>query len=420
MKSSSSLRLVNESQEQVLAETAPLAEAFAKAGRSLYLVGGIVRDLQLGMPLESLDFDLTTEARPDEIKRLVDPLSDAVWTQGEKFGTIGCQIGERPFEITTFRAETYSDDTRKPEVQFGDDIEFDLSRRDFTVNAMALDVATGELMDPFDGATALAARELRTPIEAEVSFADDPLRILRAARFIARYDLVVDPAVTEAATSLIGRMSIVSAERIRDELDKLLTASAPSAGLAFLSEVGAWPFVSSAIAATELPEIGEQLDRSRVDITLRRAVVFSHCKARDRAEQLEQLRYSNVESRELRLILAGLDLVTDSREDVEAPTVRRLVKRVGYDLMPTLLELVEVAGVPDRQLGSRFAELEAAEDLANLAPELSGDDIMDLLGIEPGTEVGAALSVLQQRRFEEGPLDREGEVAYLFEKYKRR
>lgn len=408
------------SQEQVLREVAPLAEVFGNAGRSLYLVGGIVRDLHLDAPLEALDFDLTTDARPDEIKRLVDPLSDAVWTQGEKFGTIGCQINERPYEITTFRAESYTDDTRKPEVQFGDDIEVDLSRRDFTVNAMAINVATGELMDPFGGSSALGERVLRTPIEPEVSFTDDPLRILRAARFIARYDLVVGPDVMAAAKSLIHRMSIVSAERIRDEFDKLLAAPSPSTGIAFLAEVGAWPFVSSAIAESKLEAMGEQLDSSRVDNTLRRAVVFSHCRPKDRADQLEHLRYSNSESRQLRLILAGLDLVTDSREEVAAPTVRRLVKRVGYDSLPTLLELVDVLGVPDRELGERFAELDAGEDLSDLTPVLTGDDIMGLLGIEPGPEVGAAMSVLQQRRLEEGPLDRVGEVAHLFEKYKRR
>lgn len=401
-------------------EVAPLADAFVSAGRSLYLVGGIVRDLHLAMPLDSLDFDLTTEARPDEIKRLVEPLSEAVWTQGEKFGTIGCQIDGRPYEITTFRAESYTDDSRKPDVQFGDDIEFDLSRRDFTVNAMAIDVATGEVLDPFGGVSALSERVLRTPIEPEVSFTDDPLRILRAARFIARYDLAVGSDVMAAATLLIDRMSIVSAERIRDEFDKLLAAEEPSNGLAFLAEVGAWPFISSAIAVSKLSTMGEQLDRARVDNTLRRAVVFSHCKPKDRADQLDHLRYSNAESRELRLILAGLDLVTDSREAIEAPTVRRLVKRVGYESIPTLLELVDVLGVPDRQLGQQFAALDAAEDLSDLTPELTGDDIMSLLGIDSGPEVGAAMSVLQQRRLAEGPLDRESEIAYLFEKYRRR
>ena len=415
-----SLGAVNELREQVVREAEPLALAFANAGHSLYLVGGIVRDLHLGMALDELDFDLTTEARPAEIKRLVDPLSDAVWTQGEKFGTIGCQINGRPYEITTHRAESYSDDSRKPEVQFGDDIEVDLSRRDFTVNAMAIDLVSGELFDPFGGEAALSDRVLRTPIEPEVSFSDDPLRILRAARFIARYDLVVDADVIAAAKALIDRMSIVSEERIRDELDKLLLAPRPASGLAFLVEVGAWPFVSSSIDASELALIGEELDRAPLDNMVRRAVMFSHCPAAERADQFNHLKYSNAESRQLRLTLAGLDLVTQAEDDFEAPTVRRMVARIKYDSMSTLLEVISTLQVPDRGLKKLFEELDAAEDLSDVSPELTGEDVMDLLGIEPGPEVGAALSVLQERRFNDGPIDREAEIEFLFTTYRRR
>ena len=411
---------VDETLPAVLDEVAPLAAAFAAQGRSLYLVGGIVRDLLLNAPLDSLDFDLTTEAEPAEIKRLVAPLSEAVWAQGEKFGTIGCQIGGRPYEITTHRAESYNDESRKPEVQFGDDVNVDLSRRDFTVNAMAIRLADGEWMDPFDGRGALEQRVLRTPIEPEVSFSDDPLRILRAARFIARYDLSVDAGVRTAASSLSDRMSIVSVERIRDELDKLLDAPEPALGLKFLSDVGAWRFVSTWIPDDELAQIGKELDRSRVDVMLRRAVVFSHCAPGDRAAQFEHLKYSNAESRSLRLVLAGLDLVAHGGQDFEPTTVRRLVDRVEYSSMTILLELIEVLGVRDRGLPRLFEELDTAEDLSNLSPGLTGEDIMDLIGIEPGPEVGAALGVLQERRFEDGPLDRQAEIDFLLQKYRRR
>ena len=169
----------------VLGEVEGIRDAFTAGGFELYLVGGIVRDMHLGVPLDSLDFDMTTEARPETIKSLVDPLATAVWTQGEKFGTIGAQIDGRPYEITTHRAESYGDGSRKPEVAFGDDIEVDLSRRDFTLNSMAVRLSDGVLLDPFDGLGALERKELLTPIEPEVSFSDDPLRILRAARFIA-------------------------------------------------------------------------------------------------------------------------------------------------------------------------------------------------------------------------------------------
>ncbi len=404
----------------ILQEVESLTTAFGDAGYSLFLVGGIVRDIHLGVPLEDLDFDLTTDARPKAIRDLVGPLADAVWTQGEKFGTIGCRIDDRPYEITTHRAESYSDGSRKPDVVFGDDIQIDLSRRDFTINAMAIRTVDGELIDPFDGREALAARALLTPLDPQVSFSDDPLRILRAARFIARHDLVVGERLAAAAVALIDRMSIVSAERIRDEFDKLLATDNPSKGLGFLSSVGAWPFVAPSIDVNKLPAIGSELDQSRPDRELRRLVVFSRCPSGKRAEQLDALRYSNSESRRMRLVLAGFDLVAHGGQEFEATTVRRLVDRVDYRSMPILLELLEARNVSDRGLGALFAELGEAEDLTSLRPVLTGEDVMDLLGIEPGPKVGAALSVLQERRFEDGPLDRENEIVYLFDKYRRR
>ncbi len=410
--------------QQVLDEVAPLTHVFAAAGHSLYLVGGIVRDIHLGVPLEALDFDLTTDARPDRIKALVGPLASAVWAQGEKFGTIGCRINDRPYEITTHRAESYTDGSRKPEVEFGDDIELDLSRRDFTINAMALRTALSvddaELIDPFGGAEALGERVLRTPIEPQVSFTDDPLRIMRAARFIARYSLSVDGEVFSAGEELIDRMSIVSSERIRDELDKLLLAAEPSSGLAFLAEVGAWPFTLGEVPIDHVDQIGIELDRARVSTDIRRAVVFSHCPPSERGPELDRLRYSNTEIRELRLLLAGFDLVTHGGQDFEPTTVRRLVDRVGYRSMPLLLELVDVRAIRDRGLPRLFAELDGTEDLSNLSPVLDGEAIMDILGIEAGPEVGAALGVLSERLFEHGPTDRATEVAYLLDKYRRR
>lgn len=405
---------------EVLSEVEPLTEAFANAGHSLYLVGGIVRDMHLGVEIDDLDFDLTTDALPAMIRELVKPLAQAVWTQGEKFGTIGCRIDGRPYEITTHRAESYNDGSRKPEVVFGDDIEVDLSRRDFTVNAMAIQTRDGSFVDPFNGRDALANRSLMTPIDPEASFSDDPLRILRAARFIARLDLVVAEPVRAAAVALIDRMSIVSAERIRDEFDKLLVTDSPSKGLRFLSSIGAWPYIAPAIDDAQLVGLGADLDRSRVDRELRRLVVFSRCPSRERADQLDALRYSNTEGRAMRLVLAGFDLVKQGGQDFEATTVRRLVDRVGYESMPLLFELLGARQVNDRGLEARFCELDAAEDLSLLRPELTGEDIMDILGIDPGPEVGAALSVLQERRFEHGPLDRASELTYLLEKYRRR
>ncbi len=200
-----------------------------------------------GVRLEASDLDFTTDARPDNIEQLVTGWADAVWTQGKRFGTIGCRRGGRTYEITTHRAEAYRPDSRKPEVVFGDDVEADLSRRDFTINAMALRLPELELIDPFDGLADLSARRLRTPLDPEVSFGDDPLRMLRAARFVAKLDLEPDPELVEAVRTGHGRLAIVSAERIRDELDKIIMLPTPSVAL--------WFVVRTGLAEEFLPEL---------------------------------------------------------------------------------------------------------------------------------------------------------------------
>ena len=230
--------------------TEEVARRFAAAGRTLYLVGGSVRDALFPGPAgtaEPHDLDLTTDALPAEIERLVRGWADDVWTQGERFGTIGCRKGAQVYEITTHRAEVYVPESRKPEVTFGDDIVVDLSRRDFTINALALRLPDMELIDPFDGLGDLAAGRLRTPLDPEISFGDDPLRMLRAARFAARFSLEPDPALTAAVERMHGRLSIVSAERIRDELDKIVMVDVPSEAL--------WFVVRTGLAGEFLPEL---------------------------------------------------------------------------------------------------------------------------------------------------------------------
>ena len=228
----------------VLEATLPLAERFNASGKQVYLVGGPVRDGIVGRPggVEpgpEVDIDLTTDATPDEIEELVSDIADAMWTQGRRFGTIGLLFGGRRFEITTHRAEAYVPDSRKPEVAFGHDIETDLSRRDFTVNAMALSLPGLKLVDPFNGIADLAAHRLRTPLDPEVSFSDDPLRMLRAARFIAGYGLEPDPELVVAVRELGSRLGIVSRERIRDELDKLMVLPNPITGIVVSRRYGA-------------------------------------------------------------------------------------------------------------------------------------------------------------------------------------
>jgi len=406
---------VSESLNEVLLETESIAERFTDAGFSLYLVGGIVRDLELGFAIDELDFDLTTNARPAEIKSLVAPLADAVWDQGERFGTIGCMVGGREFEITTHRAEWYSSDSRKPDVVFGDDIEVDLSRRDFTVNAMAINVADGNLIDPFDGRGALTRGELRTPIDPEVSFSDDPLRVMRAARFIARYELDPTPELVAAATALADRLGIVSAERIREELDKLLEAERPSIGLRFLSEVGALSVAIPCLSDDRAEQVIVVVDATPVNRSVRRATVFAGCATDDRRDQIAALRYSNEEKRSMLALFAGLEMV-DGHDDGDwsDEEVRRLVDCTGYPQMDVLFAVSEaLKSQQSTLLRQAFVTLDTAEDLTSFEPASTGDEIMAAFGLESGPQVGEYIKILRERHLLAGPTSANEELSYL-------
>ena len=254
----------------------PIHEAFAAAGHRLFLVGGIVRDDLAARERTDVDYDLTTDARPDVIKALVAPFAEAVWTQGEKFGTIGAKIAGRDFEITTHRADAYDPSSRKPVVAFGDDIADDLGRRDFTVNAMAVDCATGVLVDPFGGSDDLTAGVLRTPLAPDVSFSDDPLRMLRAARFVATFGFQAVPELTSAVREMGERMGIVSVERVRDELTKMLLLPDPAPGFGFLVESGLLRHVLPGVAAAEVDAVGaaERAARTEPDAATRWAALL--------------------------------------------------------------------------------------------------------------------------------------------------
>jgi poly(A) polymerase len=212
-----------------------LSRRLADAGHRAYLVGGSVRDAFLDRVRPDSDTDIATDARPDVIARVVEGWADAVWLQGERFGTVGCEKNGERFEITTFRAEIYQSESRKPIVTFSDDIATDLSRRDFTINAVAIALDDPDLVDPYGGLDDLVARRLRTPLSPEISFGDDPLRMLRAARFVATLRFDPDPELLRAVEQLRERLRIISAERIRDELSKLLLADDPSPGLWLIS-----------------------------------------------------------------------------------------------------------------------------------------------------------------------------------------
>jgi poly(A) polymerase len=433
--------------------TDELARRFTTAGRSLYLVGGSVRDALLpGVGTDESDIDLTTDARPDEIERIVRGWADDVWTQGARFGTIGCRKDGRVYEITTHRAEVYVPESRKPEVTYGDDIELDLSRRDFTVNALALRLPDMALIDPFDGLGDLAAGRLRTPLDPEISFGDDPLRMLRAARFAARFSLEPDPVLVDAVLKMHGRLSIVSAERIRDELDKILLVDVPSQAL--------WFVVRTGLAGQFFPELPglalEQdpihrhkdvlahtlavVDKTSKNRLLRLAALFHDVgKPKTRAitdggvsfhhHEVVGARMTRVRMEALRYPAADTDTVVRLVElHLRFHTYRlgwtdKAVRRYVRDAGPQLDLLNELTrcdcttrnASKARALARRMDELEARiailreqEELDALRPDLTGNQVMDLLGIGPGPAVGKALAFLMELRLDEGPLGEKG------------
>jgi poly(A) polymerase len=439
---------VPERLQPVLAEVAPLAARFARAQRTLYLVGGVVRDLLANRSLDDRDLDLTTDARPDEIEALVSGWADAVWTQGKRFGTIGCRTGGRHFEITTHRAEAYHPDSRKPDVAFADAVEADLARRDFTVNAMALALPDPVLIDPFDGLADLAAGRLRTPLSPEESFSDDPLRMLRAARFIAGYQLAPDDALVDAVHSMRGRLEIVSAERIRDELDKLVMVDKPGAGLWFIVDTGlAEEFLpelpalaleqdpihrhkdvlAHTIAVVEktsprrllrLAALFHDVGKPKTRSFGPRGVSFHHHEvvgARMTEERMRALRYPTDEIAVVRKLVELHLRFHTYKMGWSDRAVRRYVRDAG-PLLGDLNELVRSDCTTRNQakanaLALRMDELEAwierlreEEELDAIRPDLDGRAVMARLGIPPGPLVGRALDFLLELRLDEGPL----------------
>jgi len=441
---------------------ATLAARFTAAGHELALVGGPVRDAFLGRPVN--DLDLTTSARPDDIIRIVRPVADAHWDIGRAFGTIGARLGDHTVEITTYRADAYSPESRKPEVAFGDTLDGDLVRRDFTMNALALRLPSLTLVDPSGGLDDLFARRLMTPSPPEVSFGDDPLRMLRAARFSAQLEVDVDPAVVEAMARMRERLSIVSAERIRDELVKLLATGSPRRGLELL--------VRTSLADEVLPELPAL--RLEVDEHAHHKDVYEHSlTVLDQAITLEHERHpASPPDTVLRLAALLHDIGKPATKKVEASgavtfhhhdivgaklarkrltalrfdketigAVSRLIELhlrfFGYADAPwtdsgvrryvrdagDLLERLHIltrADVTTRnrrkearlrgaydELERRIALLAEQEELAAIRPDLDGEQIMAILGLRPGPLVGEAYRFLLEARLDEGPLGAE-------------
>jgi len=435
--------------------TQQLAARLADGGHRAYLVGGSVRDALLDRDTE--DVDIATDARPDAIEQTVRGWADSVWLQGQRFGTVGCAKDDQKFEITTFRADVYRPESRKPEVTFSDEIEIDLSRRDFTVNAMAIALDEREFVDPYDGLVDLAARRLRTPLSPEISFGDDPLRMLRAARFVATLGFAPDEEMVRAIEDMNERLSIVSAERVREELSKLLMAGDPSPGLwliarthltdEFLPELNAMQLEQDpihrhkdvlahtiAVVARTSPRLRIRLAALMHDVGKPRTrgygpqgVTFHHHEvvgARMTRERLSALRYpAELVDEVTKLVELHLRFHT-YRMGWTDSAVRRYVRDAG-DLLDDLNELTRSDCTTRNQrraaelgrrmdeLEARIAELSAQEELSKIRPALAANEIMRFLGIPPGPIVGDARSYLLDLRLDEGPMTEEEAYARL-------
>jgi len=428
--------------------TQQLARRLRDAGHRAYLVGGSVRDAFLDRTSVDDDRDIATDARPDAIEGIVKGWADAVWTQGARFGTVGAELAGERFEITTFRADVYHADSRKPEVTFSDDIETDLSRRDFTINAMALALDEPDLVDPMGGLADLAARRLRTPLSPDVSFGDDPLRMLRAARFVATLGFEPDPDLLAAVERMRDRLQIISAERIRDELSKMLLADDPSPGLwlvarthlaeEFLPELNAMELEQDpihrhkdvlahtiAVVAKTSPRLKLRLGALLHDVGKPntrgygpQGVTFHYhdvVGARMARKRLLALRYPNdVVDDVTKLVELHLRFHT-YRMGWTDSAVRRYVRDAG-PLLDDLNELTrsdcttrnaqKAKALARRmdELEARIGELREKEELAKLRPALDGKAVMRILGLEPGPVIGEALAFLMEIRLDEGEI----------------
>jgi len=445
----------------VLAELAPLAERFREANARLYLVGGTVRDLLLDRATGELDFDLTTDALPEQTKKLVSGWADAVWTAGERFGTISLQKDGRTYEITTHRAEAYSPDSRKPDVQFSLDIGTDLSRRDFTVNAMALEITadTPDLVDPFGGVADLLSKTLRTPLSPSESFSDDPLRMMRAARFMSALQLQPVPELVDAVRAMHERLTIISAERVRNELDRLMVTDHPSLGLWFLVDTGLAEHFFPELPAMKLEQdpihrhkdvlthtfaVVENVRRDaapQFDFRITRLAALFHDIGKPKTRAFADGKGVTFHHHEVvgaRMAKKRLLAMRYSTQDVEAITelvalhlrfhtyqmgwsdsaVRRYVRDAGPLL--TELNVLTRCDCTTRnekkalmlskrmdELEERIAELAKSEELAALRPEMDGAQVMEHLSLSPGRQVGAALNFLMDIRLDEGELGAE-------------
>jgi poly(A) polymerase len=448
-------------------EATELASLFKSAGYKLALVGGPVRDAILGRLGNDLDF--TTDAHPKDCEKILNKWADSVWDIGAAFGTVAGKKGEITVEVTTYRSESYDSSSRKPNVEFGKTIEGDLARRDFTINAMALELTTPEptFIDLFNGVADLQNKLIKTPGKAEESFSDDPLRMMRAARFMSQLNFEIDPSVLVAIKSMATRLEIISFERIRDEFIKILMSQSPRIGITVLVETGLADYF-----LPEVPKLKLEIDEhhhhkdvyehsltvleqaigleSRLDgpnLTLRLAallhdigkpktkqliagggVSFHHHEvvgARMCKERMKKLRFDNHIIEDVsQLVFLHLRFHGYGSGEWTDSAVRRYVRDAGPLL--THLHLLTRADCTTRnkkkaeslaktydQLEERIALLMEQEELDKIRPDLSGEEIMQILAIKPSPTVGKAYDFLLELRLEKGPIGKEAATAEL-------
>jgi poly(A) polymerase len=424
-----------------------LARVFERGGHDLYLVGGAVRDAFLRRERgQGLEFDFATDAVPDETRRLIEPFAENIWLQGQEFGTVGAEVDGILMEITTYRTERYQPSSRHPEVRFEADIETDLSRRDFTINAMAVHLITKQATDPFNGLGDLKQRLIRTPGDPRDSFTDDPLRMLRAFRFASELEFRIDDSVLETVAELKDLINDVSAERIRDEFSRLLVAAAPGAALQQAEATGLTELFLPEISALKLEQDPVHkhkdvfhhtlavVERTPNDLVLRLAallhdigkpktrrigpdgVSFHHHEvegARMAEKRLRELRFPNEMVTAVRDLIALHHRFHTYRLGWTDAAVRRYVRDAGSLLNPlntlvgadcTTRNPAKAKRLGERmeELKTRIDELKQREELDRLRPELDGHQVMAYLGAEGGPTIGRAMDHLMEIRLEEG------------------
>ena len=384
----------------------PVTERFVNEQHTLFLVGGVVRDSFINQKIKSPDLDLTTNATPDQIRALVEPVADAVWLQGERFGTIGLRIGEIRMEITTHRSESYITSSRKPSVTFSLNLEDDLSRRDFTVNAMAFELDTGNFFDPFNGRSDLENKILRTPLSPSESFNDDPLRILRAARFSAGYELKPVQEIVDTAKDLAERILIVSAERIREEVLKLLALENPTKGFEFLEKVDLLPKILSFEFNLDNQNLNKIFSLLPPDDPISRFSIFFKGLSKTKVkESLHRLRMSREERRLIENIVDFLNFVSNGpkSEQWTDEEIRRSLDLNQLNVEESI-NLIVASDLNVKNFLGSVENLKATENLLSFEPSLTAQELMVLLNLEPGPLVGEILRWLKEIHLRDGPI----------------